>query len=190
MDVNDNSGEGRRDVGFTWVPVGDGGEAAKILARGVLSDLVNLPEWQIRERSFFGDISLEIDGVEFHYRHVPVFDFLFSWRYSLDALVLDGTTEMELAERAGPTRLALSGPDVSLRHLSTGASASCTYVELLRAVLRFGRDVLEELTRAHPDLLVNDAVEQLYRDLGMRGLGEEQFARHSAAMAKRHQRTG
>lgn len=56
-------------VSAVWQP-GKAGLAGDILSRGALEAVVLLPEWQLREMSFLGDVSLDIGGVGFRlHRH-------------------------------------------------------------------------------------------------------------------------
>ncbi|MEU1418104.1 hypothetical protein [Streptomyces sp. NPDC005731] len=140
--------------------------AGDVLSRGALEAVVRLPEWQLRAMSFLGDVSLDIGGVEFRFTDIPVLDFIMSWRFGLEELTLRGAVRIELLEGQGHVPLSLADPTVTIAW--DGRSASCSFVELLRAILSFAQSVLDDLTRANPHLLVNDFMEGLHRGVGMR----------------------
>ncbi|MDX3236690.1 hypothetical protein PV392_13580 [Streptomyces sp. ME03-5709C] len=171
----------------TW-EAGEAGVAGHVLSRDGWKALQRQPEWLIRERSFYGTISLKVGDTEFQFPRAAVIDFIMSWRFGLDQLALTGQACVELAEQRGIVNLSHHDSGVIMSSPHDQRAASCSFVELLAAILRFAQGALDEVTRAHPDLLVHDLVERLFRGLGMRELGREQFSRHAAAVSKRQPR--
>ncbi|MFF3564018.1 hypothetical protein ACFYXS_28620 [Streptomyces sp. NPDC002574] len=171
-------------VTVTW-QAGDAGIAGKVLSRDGWKALQAQPEWLIREQSFFGKASISVGDTEFPFARATVIDFIESWRYGLDELALRAQARVELAEQRGTVNLSRDTSTVTLSTPHDQRTASCSFIDLLAAILKFAQSSLDELTRTHPDLLVHDLVERLFRNLGMRQLGQEQFRRHTAAVTKR-----
>ncbi|WP_406294713.1 hypothetical protein [Streptomyces sp. NBC_00624] len=167
----------------TWQS-GDVGVAGEVLSRDGWQALRDVSEWRIRERSFFGDVTLRVSHTEFRFPRAAIFDFIMSWRFGLEQLALRSQGRVELADNGERVSLFCDASTVILSFPYDQRSASCLFVDLLAAILRFAQTALDEVTRAYPDLLVHDLVEGLFRGLGMRELGREQYQRHSAAAAK------
>ncbi|MGC5344367.1 hypothetical protein [Streptomyces sp. DT171] len=171
-------------ISISWEP-GKIGAVAETVASGSDDDIIGLKGYVIRERSFFGDIMLSMGGMDFPFPRTPVLDFIISWKFSLDEVALTGVSDVGIIDKYHVTRLALRDYEVVAMSTETQATVSVPFVEILAAILRFTRSVLDEITREYPDLLMNDFMENLFRGSLMRELGEEQFLRHSAAMKKR-----
>ncbi|WP_371800414.1 hypothetical protein OG963_44040 (plasmid) [Streptomyces sp. NBC_01707] len=167
----------------TW-QLGDVGVAGEVLSRDGWQALRDVSEWRIRERSFFGDVTLRVGDTEFRFQRAAIVDFIMSWRFGLEQLTLRSQGCVELADNGEQVSLFCDASTVILSSPYDQRSASCLFVDLLAAILRFAQTALDEVTRAYPDLLVHDLVDGLFRGLGMRELGREQYQRHSAAAAK------
>ncbi|WP_433720938.1 hypothetical protein ACQP2Y_37355 [Actinoplanes sp. CA-051413] len=142
------------------------------------------PEWQIREGSFLARVQFRVGDLVLSRRREPVLDFGLSLRSNLDLLALERRTELSFQGTSDRVRFTLTENRVEIRANYAEGIAYCSYVDLLCSVLSYMRNSLDVLTAKAPDLLESTYIEYLYREFLVREMGEEQFRRHSQAMAK------
>ncbi|MEU7046788.1 hypothetical protein AB0A77_37905 [Streptomyces varsoviensis] len=148
--------------------------------------IVETEEWVVRERWFIGSVSLRVGDALFEHVKTPLLDYSMSLRHALNALAADnrstfsptGGQEIQLSMESGSVELSRPGGDV------TGIS---DFASLAKVAARFMREFIDEHTQAFPDLLLNGAIERIYRESGARELGEERFLRHSRAVRMRRE---
>ncbi|MCX4696418.1 hypothetical protein [Streptomyces sp. NBC_01408] len=160
--------------------LGEGGEEGSPSRLGDQLAILNAEEWVVRERWFLGSVDLQIGGVTWAYKNTPLLDFALALRYAVNILAADGVIEFD-AEGGPKVRLQLIGETARVADLRSGLEGECSFVDLVGSAGRFLRSLLDDITRARPDFLLNDVVRMAFRESGARQLNEEAFGRYSRA---------
>ena len=150
-----------------------------------LSSYVVLPEWKIRERNFLGDLVFRVGSLVMDRMSVPLLDFALASRFELWMLPLRGSGKIGFVDSSNSIELALEGNEVVLWASYVKGRARTPYVDLVGTVATFLRALIDAATREQPALIRHPFIESLYRDSGVREMGQEQFRRHSDQMVKR-----
>lgn len=143
--------------------------------------------WKVRERWFAADVLLSTVGYSAEYFRTPLIDYAMALSYSLEMVAVDGLSRFSAS--GGPTLVMVRrGNDVEIRQ-GHGTEAVVEFAELVSACVRFRRRFIDEITARFPDLLLNELIEMLFRDSGLREVGRGQFLRHSRAVKLRNELT-
>ena len=147
--------------------------------------IVAAEEWRVRERWFAADVSLSAAGYSAEYFRTPLVDYAMALRYSLEMAAVDGLSRFSAS--GGPVLvLVRRGNCVEIRQ-GPGTEAVVEFAELVSACARFRRLFIDEVTARFPDLLLNELIERLFRDSGLRGASRDRFLRHSRAVKLRNE---
>ena len=149
------------------------------------AEIVDTPEWWVRERWFMGAVSLRAGSSSYDYPNCPMLDFGMSLNFAIFGAVSRGASEMQ---PSGATKIKLATAESSMA-ISRPGSEHVDFIDLvalLRELVMFMRSVLDESTKLMTELLINDNVERLYREWGVRELGEDQFRRHAESVKVRN----
>jgi hypothetical protein len=142
--------------------------------------VMEAPEWEVRERWFFADVTLVAEGGSIRFSKTPVIDFMLAFGYSLRILAADRSAKFHVSGGGPALLLERNGGTVSIRGRS-GFNVIIEYVDLAAACLIFQRRFIDEVTFKFPDLLLNDLIERLFRGAGLREIGRDHSLRHSGA---------
>ncbi|MFE5677134.1 hypothetical protein ACFQ7B_24675 [Streptomyces erythrochromogenes] len=137
-------------------------------------------EWVVRERWFDGSVDFRVGGSAWEYKGTPLLDFALALRYTVNILAANGEAQFD-AQGGATLRLALVGANVKIEDVQKRESGECSFVDLVGSAARFLRELVDEITRARPDFLLNEVVRQAFRESGARELGEDSFSRYSRA---------
>jgi hypothetical protein len=149
--------------------------------------IIAAPEWQVRERWFAADVSLQAGSFLVNYVRTPLIDYAMAFRYSLEMLAVDGVSSFSAS---GGSRLDMVRHGSAVDILKAdNIMGSVEIVDLLSACVSFRRQFIDEVTERFPDLLLNDLIEFLFRESGLREKDRERFARHSRAVKLRNELT-
>ncbi|MFC4562937.1 hypothetical protein ACFO4E_13825 [Nocardiopsis mangrovi] len=150
-------------------------------------DIAQVSEGDMRERFLLDEVRMRIGTFNFIRPGSPLLDFCMSLQSALRGLAVSGKSAISFPGTLTQIRLALIDDTVHVRSTSEAhGRGECTFIRLMGAVCVFQRSALDNVTREDPNLLLNDLVERLYREYGVRQLGKEQFARHTQAVRRRH----
>jgi hypothetical protein len=142
--------------------------------------ILNAEEWVVRERWFLGSVDVQVGGSVWGYRNTPLLDFALALRYAVNILAADGAIEFD-AEGGPNLRLEQIGDAVRVVDTRSGTEGECSFVDLVGSAGRFLRSLVDEVTKARPDVLLNDVVRTAFRESGARQLNQEAFGRYSRA---------
>jgi hypothetical protein len=146
--------------------------------------IIAAPEWQVRERWFAADVSLQAGSFLAHYVRTPLIDYAMAFRYSLEMLAVDGVSSFSAS---GGPRLDMVRHGGAVDILQDDhITSSIEIVDLLSACVSFRRQFIDEVTERFPDLLLNDLIEFLFRESGLREKDRERFVSHSRAVNLRN----
>ncbi|MFC3997375.1 hypothetical protein ACFOVU_15700 [Nocardiopsis sediminis] len=150
-------------------------------------EIAQIPEGDMREMFLYDDVWMRIGAFNFTQGTTPLLDFCMSLQFALRGLAVAGKSTMSFPDVVTRVRFTLDDATVNVRSTSEAdGRGECSFLQLTSAVCLFQRSALDAVTRDNPDLLFNDLVERLFREYGVRELGEEQFARHTQAMRRRY----
>jgi len=138
----------------------------------------------VRERWFVEDVIFRIGDLILDRRRAPLIDLGLSIRFALDELAMRDNAKVDFPGGPDEISFTLMGDRVDVRSNFSAGAATCSYVDLVRAVAIFLRDTLDVVTEASPNLLRNRFIESLYRSSGVREKGREQFLRHSRIVSE------
>lgn len=149
--------------------------------------IIAAEEWKLRERWFAADVSLSTAGYSAEYVRTPLIDYAMMLGYSLEMAAVNGLSRF--SADGGPTLvLVRRGNSVEIRQ-GRGTEAVAEFADLMSACVRFRREFIDEITGRFPDLLLNDLIERLFRDSGLREVSRDRFLRHSRAAKLRSELT-
>ena len=142
--------------------------------------VIAAPDWMVRERWFFADITLVAEGNTVRYSKTPVIDFMMAFEYCVRALSVDRSTKFNVS--GGPTlAFERDGGPVTVRNRA-GLNVIIEYVDLAAACLIFQRRFIDEVTFKFPDLLMNDLIGRLFREGGLREIDSDHSLRYTGAI--------
>jgi hypothetical protein len=139
----------------------------------------NADEWEVRELWFTGSVLLRIGDVNFEYRNTPLLDFGMALQCALHLLAAEGGVDFVVN---GGARILFSLHGSKVESLNRGDVGECEYVHLVAASTLFVRNFIDECTKRFPEALINDVIERLFRESGVRELGRDRFLLHSQAV--------
>jgi hypothetical protein len=146
--------------------------------------IIAAPEWQVREQWFTANVELRVASAAIGYVRTPVIDYAMALRFSLEALAADGASSFSVA---GGPRLEMARRDavVDIRHGNEYLASGVEFIDMMNACVLLRRNFIDDVTSRHPELLLNDLIESLFRESGLRERGRERFNRHSHAVKLR-----
>lgn len=128
--------------------------------------IIAAPEWQVRERWFAADVSPQAGSFLAHYVRTPPIDYAMAFRYSLEMLAADGVSSFSASGGPGLEMVRHRGAVDIIQ--GDCIASGIEFVDLLGACVSFRRQFIDELTECFPDLLLNDLIESLFRESGLR----------------------
>jgi hypothetical protein len=146
--------------------------------------IIAAPEWQVRERWFAADVSLQAGSLSAHYARTPLIDYAMALRYSLEMLAVDDVSSFPAS--GGPRlEMARNGGTVDIRQ-SGRLTSGIEFADLVSACAYFRRKFIDEATSRYPEILLNGLIESLFRESGLREKDRNRFKRHSDAVKLRN----